>query len=133
MGWQSFTVLDSEITRTDSLIRSLSYPGPIFFRAPFGDTSGALGWWLISRGRKNIGYSFSPSPPDYLRNNPREIAAQIQTQSASGNILLLHDGEGLRVESLEALNEIIPVLQAKGFTFVRLSELLKRSKKEGPL
>lgn len=129
MQWRSLASIESEITKTDSLIRSLGYQGPVFFRAPYGATSGALGWWLFLQGRQNIGYTFSPSPPDYLRGNPRGIAAHTKQESKPGTILLLHDGEGLRVESLEALNEIIPALQARGFTFVRLSELLKYSKK----
>ncbi len=133
MRWRSFFSLDHEIARTDFLIRSLGYKGPVHFRAPFGEVSGSLGWWLFLRGRQAIGYSFAPNPPDYLRSNPREIAGQFIRESTPGSILLLHDGEGLRVESLEALNEMIPVLQSKGFTFVRLSELLARSKKGGRL
>jgi peptidoglycan-N-acetylglucosamine deacetylase len=129
LRWRSFSTLDHEVVKTDSLVRSLGYEGPLFFRAPFGDSSGLIGWWLLLRGRQNIGYTLSPNPPDYLRRNPREIANQLIRRSEPGSILLLHDGEGLRVESLEALNEIIPALQAKGFTFVRLSELLSRSNK----
>ena len=46
--------------------------------------------------------------------------------------LLLHDGEGIRVESLEAAARIIPRLKEKGFRFVTVSALLSIETKGRP-
>lgn len=45
--------------------------------------------------------------------------------SNPGSIIILHDGQRRGARTLKALNEIIPKLRNKGFTFVTLSELIE--------
>jgi peptidoglycan-N-acetylglucosamine deacetylase len=124
LQWKMPSQLAFEIEHTHSLIRSLGYQGPIPFRAPYGQWGGFLGLWLFFRSLPNILYDVPPTPADYFRADPAAIAESSSLRARGGSILLLHDGEGIRIESLEAADRLIRTLKAKGFQWVRLSELL---------
>ncbi len=123
LAWEAWREIENEVSTTDKLIRSLGYTGPIAFRAPFGQRFGLLAFWLLFNGRANTLYDVAPQPPDYFRSSPVAISESSIERTRNGSILLLHDGEGIRIESLEAAARILPALKSKGFRFVRLSEL----------
>ena len=112
-----------EIEKTDSLIRSLEYQGPIPFRAPFGERFGLHAWILGFLHRKNWLYDIAPVPADYFRGDPEEIARNALKHVQNGSILLLHDGEGIRSEALEAAAILIPELLRRGYALVPVTEL----------
>lgn len=126
LAWSAWAEVGKEIEHTDRLIRSLGYEDPIPFRAPFGQRFGWLAWWLWAKGRRNFLYDVTPTPPDYFRSSPTAIAESSIRRAQGGSVLLLHDGEGIRIEALEAAARIVPALKAKGFVFTRLSELSRR-------
>lgn len=115
-----------ELRRTDTQLASLGVQTPLF-RSPFGSSWGILEWVLLLQGKSNVLYDVPPIPPDYLRGDPRAIAHSMVQRTRGGSVLLLHDGEGIRVESLEAAAHIIPLLKQKGFEFVTVSELLRKA------
>ncbi len=123
LAWKSPHLIAREISRTDALIRSLGYQGKIPFRAPFGEWFGMHNLTLFWLGRENVLYDVPPEPPDYFRSNPQAMADSAQQRVKPGSIVLFHDGEGIRVESLEATARLIPALKRQGYTFVRVSEL----------
>jgi len=49
-------------------------------------------------------------------------------EANKGNIILLHDGGGIRSQTLAALPQIIDGLRAKGFEFVSVSDLLGQTR-----
>ncbi len=110
-----------EFHRTDDLIRGLGYAGPIAIRAPFGQNWGGLPWFFVVGGRRQWLYDVAPEPADYLRADPAVIAASTVRRTQSGSVLLFHDGEGIRIESLEAAARAIGELKAAGFAFVPLA------------
>jgi peptidoglycan/xylan/chitin deacetylase (PgdA/CDA1 family) len=124
LSWLGFGRTASEIHETDQQIRSLGYKGPIPFRAPFGERWGLHTWVLWYLGRKNILYDVAPVPPDYFRSEPQAIAESTLARTRPGSILLFHDGEGIRVEALEAAALVIKQLKSQGYRFVTISELL---------
>jgi peptidoglycan/xylan/chitin deacetylase (PgdA/CDA1 family) len=113
--------VSEEIRRTDALIRASGYTAAIPFRAPFGERFGVHAWVLLLQGRKNLLYDVGPHPPDYFRADPQSMADSAERRARGGSIILFHDGEGMRTESLEAVARLIPRLKAAGFTFVKLS------------
>jgi peptidoglycan/xylan/chitin deacetylase (PgdA/CDA1 family) len=123
LAWKPWKQITEEIEKTDRLIRGLGYKGPIAFRSPFGEKVGWLAWWLWLHARRCFLYDVAPSPPDYFRRAPASIARSTLERTKGGSVLLFHDGEGIRIESLEAAARVIRELKARGFTFVRLSEL----------
>ena len=53
------------------------------------------------------------------------IIDEVESAATSGSIILMHDGGGDRSETVEAINSIIPDLQAKGYRFVTIDELIE--------
>jgi len=124
--WKKPEQTQREIAATDAALRSLGYAGPIPFRAPLGSRWGLhlIALWRL--GRPNVLYDVEPRPPDYHRRSPRAIAQSALERVQPGSILLLHDGEGIRSESLEAAAIILPELRQRGFCFQTVTELLGR-------
>jgi cellulose synthase/poly-beta-1,6-N-acetylglucosamine synthase-like glycosyltransferase/peptidoglycan/xylan/chitin deacetylase (PgdA/CDA1 family) len=60
---------------------------------------------------------------DWRRPGADAIVQAITPKRDSGGIVLLHDGGGDRSETVSALEQAVPKLRARGFRFVRVSEL----------
>ncbi|MDX6738868.1 polysaccharide deacetylase family protein [Actinocorallia sp. A-T 12471] len=54
------------------------------------------------------------------------------TDSGEGAIIMLHDSGGDRTQTVQALKEFIPILQAKGYRFTTLAEALELPRAEVP-
>ena len=118
---QPLSFIRREIDRTDQLIRQAGYGGKIPFRPPNGKKLILLPYYLSSTGRQTITWTVAPeSAPDQADL----IVARVLEQAQPGSIILLHVMYASRAESRAALPGIIDALQAKGFCFVTLSELL---------
>jgi len=52
------------------------------------------------------------------------ITQRVLQDAKPGSIVLMHDGGGVRSQTVEALPEIIKGLRAKGFTIVSVPQLL---------
>ena len=122
---QPLSFIREEIDRTDQLIRQAGYEGEIHFRPPNGKKLILLPYYLASTGRKTITWTVAPeSAPD----EAGLIVARVLEQAQPGSIILLHVMYASRAESRAALPGIIDGLQAKGYRFVTLSELLAAGK-----
>ena len=62
---------------------------------------------------------------DWSRPGAEKIAEAITPKGNWGGIVLLHDGGGDRSQTVAALDRVIPRLRARGFRFVRLSDLAR--------
>jgi cellulose synthase/poly-beta-1,6-N-acetylglucosamine synthase-like glycosyltransferase/peptidoglycan/xylan/chitin deacetylase (PgdA/CDA1 family) len=60
---------------------------------------------------------------DWRRPGVDVIARAITPRDETGGIVLLHDGGGDRSQTVAALERVVPRLKARGFRFVRISEL----------
>lgn len=60
---------------------------------------------------------------DWRRPGERQIARAASPTSSRGGIILLHDGGGDRSQTVAALERLVPALKARGFRFVRVSDL----------
>lgn len=116
MVFKSQKFIAGEIERTDALIREVGHQGPIPFRAPYGKKLVGLPWYLRRTGRTHVTW-------DVEAENAEEIVAQTRP----GSIILLHPWYGNKHVRAE-LPKIIRGLKAKGFTFVKVSELLAMRK-----
>ncbi|WP_294196587.1 glycosyltransferase [uncultured Sphingomonas sp.] len=123
-----------EINTTQRLVEAYTGRRMTLFRAPyFGDaeptTTDELGPALIAQ---NLGYTITGlhvDPDDWARPGTNAVVNQVldqvrnATPTASGNIILLHDGGGDRSETVAALPRIIAALKAQGYRFVTVSQL----------
>lgn len=110
-------VVDREISRTDELLRSILGDGSYWVRPPYG---------LLSESQKKR-FSvplvhWSVDPEDWkLRDTGKDVQAVLR-QVHPGAIILMHDSVP---PSVDAALEVVDTLQAQGYTFVTVEELLR--------
>lgn len=103
------------------------------FRPPRGIYSEAVRQFIVDRGFKMILWSISGI--DWAGTPAGVIAKRIIRSAHPGAIILLHDSGALlkseghsRMNTVKALELIIPALKEKGFEFVTVSELMRAEK-----
>jgi peptidoglycan-N-acetylglucosamine deacetylase len=129
--------LQFELNATQRLIESTIGARTTLFRPPYGDDlepqtiDGAQVLTLAgSLGYLSIGMDIDPK--DWRRPLSHQIvdATIAEASKGEGKVILLHDAGGLRNATVEALPQIIDKLQAAGFRFVPVHELLGLSRDE---
>jgi peptidoglycan/xylan/chitin deacetylase (PgdA/CDA1 family) len=115
-----------EITRTDSLLRSIDGAEPKFFRPPAGFFTKQVLDIADQLGYKTVVGDVYPRDPHLP--GKEKIVDRVLQRTVAGSIIILHDGGNTqrvdRSQTLEAISEIIPSLKDKGFGFFTLSNLL---------
>ena len=131
----SLTQLGLEVSATQRLFESVLGRQTHLFRSPYGEDSEpetqdqvrpleSLG----KQGYVFVGMHIDPS--DWSRPGVDAIVNETlrQAQSDEGNVILLHDGGGDRSQTVAALPRIIEALQAKGYRFASVSDLLGQTR-----
>lgn len=113
-----------EIERTDTLIRSIGYEGPIHFRAPYGRKLFVLPWYLWRTGRTHVMWDVAPESTPEVGASPERIVAFVLERVRPGSIVLLHPFFEARRPTLQALPVLIDSLHARGYRLVTVSELM---------
>jgi peptidoglycan/xylan/chitin deacetylase (PgdA/CDA1 family) len=124
MVLKSYSFIQEEIEKTDQLIRETGYEGDIHFRSPYGKRLIVLPYYLSQTGRLNIFFDVEPESYPEVAADADKIIAHVLEGARPGSIVLLHVMPESRVESRKALPGIIQGLQAQGYDFVTVSELL---------
>jgi peptidoglycan-N-acetylglucosamine deacetylase len=131
--WKKPAFVSWEINKTDSLLRELGVTNEILFRAPFGFKRFTLPYILHRMQKKHILWNVDPR--DYRENNPELIANHVVENATPGSIILLHDGGGdmplalsfaYRTATIAATEIIITKLEAQGYKFLTVSQMLAR-------
>jgi peptidoglycan/xylan/chitin deacetylase (PgdA/CDA1 family) len=120
---QSF--IEQEIETTNQLIRDSGYTGEITFRPPFGKKLIGLPWYLSRHNIKTITWDVEPDTK--YAGNAEQMLEYTLKQAQPGSIILLHPFcEAACAADREVLPKIIDELKTQGYTFVTISELLRR-------
>jgi len=117
---QSF--IDSEIQKTNQLIRDSGYQGEITFRPPYGKKLFGLPWYLHNHNIKTIMWDVEPDT--YVSGNVDLIVNYTLENAKPGSIILLHPFCDSCASDREAIGKIIDGLEKKGYKFVTVSELI---------
>ncbi len=125
---QQLTTLDasslqSEFKNAFGLIESTTGVKTTSFRPPYGDFKEST--WLKSGGLTSLSVLWNLDSEDWRRAGADSIVSKSTEGAFSGAIILMHDGGGERSQDVEALPRIIETLQAKGYKFVTVGELMK--------
>jgi len=125
---KSVAFAEKEVQETNELIRSTGYLGEITFRPPNGKKLFSLPWYLHKNNIKTITWDVEP---DTFAKNLKEgdektefLVKNTLENTKPGSIILLHPLCASCASDREALGRIIDELQAKGYKFVTVSELL---------
>jgi peptidoglycan/xylan/chitin deacetylase (PgdA/CDA1 family) len=105
----------TEIARATDAIHAAVGQRPRIFRAPYGAWSRATLEYCAAE--KLMPLDWSVDPRDWARPGVSEIVSNIMRNTATGSIILEHDGGGDRSETVAALKIVIPRLLDWGYHF----------------
>lgn len=116
--------IESEIDRTDQLIRQTGYQSAIHFRPPFGKKLILLPYFLFRTSRKTITWDVEPDSYPEIAADSNKIVAHVMEKARPGSIILLHVMYKNRIESLKAVKGVITGLKGEGYSFKTVSQML---------
>lgn len=117
--WMSSKRMLAEMEKCNSLIRKVTGKEPNMFRPPYGVTNPNLYRAVKSSGMLSIGWSLRSF--DTMAKDGGKLKNKIINKLSGGDIILLHDSVPL---TREILTDLIREARKKGFTFVRVDQLL---------
>ena len=127
MAFVTFDTVADEVESTDAAIRAAGYEGPITFRPPFGDKLLTLPLYLAQHDRVTVTWDVSAEDFSDDQQSSSEIVDGTVGTTSPGSIILLHPWFG-RTASQQAIGEVIDQLQAQGYRFVTVSDLIDRQR-----
>jgi peptidoglycan/xylan/chitin deacetylase (PgdA/CDA1 family) len=112
LGIRSHSTIASDMARTNEAIRAAA-PGSrvSYFRHPGGAWTQAAVNSARQQGMTSLHWDVDPR--DWLRPGPRAISNTVTGSTQPGSIVLLHDGGGDRLGTVEALRSILPNLASR--------------------
>lgn len=105
-----------QIVKTNQVIEKITGECPQFIRPPFGSWKKELDYNITM-----IEVLWDVDPKDWCTNNTDCIVKRVVKNVKDGDIILLHDASS---SSVEAALQIIDCLQAEGYQFVTVEELV---------
>jgi peptidoglycan/xylan/chitin deacetylase (PgdA/CDA1 family) len=115
LAWQGLPAITDQMDRATAEIHAVTGRLPDLFRAPYGAWSPAVLHQCARTGMTPLAWSVDPR--DWSRPGVPAIIANIMRNTRTGSIILEHDGGGNRAQTVAALTQVIPRLQAVGFHF----------------
>src|SRR5262249_48469344 len=125
--------IESEIERTDQLIRQAGYQSTIHFRPPYGKKLILLPYYLARTSRKTITWDVEPDSYPEIAADSNKIVAHVMEKVRPGSIVLLHVMYKSGSESLKAVKGVITGLKGQGYSFKTVSEVLGASDTQASL
>ena len=118
----------AELQKTDDAIRSAIGVRPVLMRPPYGSITARQKKWINSEfGYRSILWDVDPL--DWKRPGPAVVMSRIVRETRPGSIILSHD---IHPGTIKAMPGTFDQLQAKGFKFVTVSELIAMGKPMPP-
>jgi len=119
-GKMSQESVRSQLQRTDDAIKNATSKRPTLVRPPYGSITEREKRWI----HDEFGYDiilWDVDPLDWKRPGPAVVRSRILKETRSGSIVLSHD---IHPGTIEAMPSTLDQLEAKGFKFVTVSELI---------
>src|SRR5881398_1494708 len=110
-----------QVQRTDDAIKDATGTRPILLRPPYGSITARQKRWIHDQ----FGYQvilWDVDPYDWKRPGPPVVRNRILKETQPGSIVLSHD---IHPGTIEAMPSTLDALEAKGFKFVTVSELIR--------
>ena len=116
--------LRRELERTEFLLNSIAGTSSKLFRPPYGETDQRVEAVAKNIGLTTVMYDLASGDPDSAITRER-LVHFVVTSVRNGSIIVMHvNGRGWH--TAEALPAIIQTLRAKGYSFSKVSELVRR-------
>ncbi|MEP6936964.1 MAG: polysaccharide deacetylase family protein [Chthoniobacterales bacterium] len=120
LGKMSDEAVRSQLRRTDDAISTAIGTRPTLLRPPYGSITARQKHWI----HDDFGYKiiiWDVDPLDWKRPGPSVVCERIIKQTRPGSIILAHD---IHPATIAAMPATFDQLQARGFKFVTVSELI---------
>jgi peptidoglycan-N-acetylglucosamine deacetylase len=120
-GKMSDPAVRSQLQRTDDAIKNATGERPTLMRPPYGSITAREKRWI----HDEFGYRvilWDVDPLDWKRPGPVVVRNRILKDTQPGSIVLSHD---IHPGTIEAMPSTLDALEAKGFKFVTVSELIR--------
>lgn len=128
LGKMSDDGVRRELQKTDDAIKSATGVRPTLMRPPYGSLTDRQKRWV----HNDFGYKviiWDVDPLDWKRPGPTVICNRILNETRAGSIILAHD---IHPGTIDAMPATLDQLEAKGFKFVTVSELIRMARPETP-
>lgn len=126
MNSSSRAKVDSEVSRTQNLIASVTGTVPRVMRPPYGATNKTL----VNHMHDHYGMAsilWDVDTLDWRKPGVSKVINTAVNSARPGSIILVHD---IHASTIDALEGIVTGLQARGYALVTVSELMAIGKKE---
>jgi peptidoglycan/xylan/chitin deacetylase (PgdA/CDA1 family) len=110
-----------QMLRTNALIHQVTGFEPCLFRPPYRATGADLVRRTRALGMTSVLWSVDTD--DWKRPGAATLVSRLLAGADPGAIILMHDGGGIRDQTVEALRQALPQITRK-FSVVTVSELL---------
>jgi peptidoglycan/xylan/chitin deacetylase (PgdA/CDA1 family) len=128
VGKMSDEAVRRELRKTDDTITAATGVHPTLFRPPYGSITSRQKHWI----HDEFGYriiTWDVDPLDWKRPGASVVCNRILKETRAGSIILSHD---IHPGTIEAMPATFAQLQAKGFKFVTVAELLALARPPPP-
>jgi peptidoglycan/xylan/chitin deacetylase (PgdA/CDA1 family) len=115
LAWLAPPAVADQMDRATGQIHAVTGTLPTLFRAPYGAWSPEVLRQCARTGMTPLAWSVDPR--DWSRPGVASIVANIMRNTRTGSIILEHDGGGNRAQTVAALAQVLPRLQAAGYHF----------------
>jgi polysaccharide deacetylase family sporulation protein PdaB len=122
-----FTVekLQEELAKAQDVIWAVSEHTPHLFRPPGGYYDETIVNTAKQAGYTVVMWSWHLDTRDWSCPGVGKIVNRVLSNARNGDIVLFHDHGGNRRQTIEALQQILPELQQRGYQFITISQLLE--------
>jgi len=120
-GKMSDESIRRQLRQTDDAIKSATGKRPTLMRPPYGSITTRQKRWIHDEFGYNV-ILWDVDPNDWKRPGPAVVRARILKETRPGSIVLSHD---IHPGTIEAMPSTFDELEAKGFKFVTVSELIR--------
>ncbi len=117
----TYDELQSELSKNEELLFSLTGTRTTLFRPPCGEISESVSSIAEDGGYRLVLWNIDTR--DWEHTSKSSIVTKITKNIKPGSIILMHDFIGGESHTPEALGEIIETLLADGYEFVTVSQL----------
>lgn len=118
----------NEIVKGDKAIRAITGRSSKYFRPPYGAMD-QNAWDELKKLDQNV-ILWDVDPQDWKKPGVEKLVDDVVKNVRPGSIVLLHDGGPDRRQTIQALPQIIEKLQAKGYIFVTVEDLIPPKKQK---
>ena len=119
-----------EISKTQAVIESITGQKPVLFRSPGGYLNDDIIRTIESSECKPVLWSWRQDTKDWSRPPVSSVVKTVIDNLRDGDIILFHDYNQKGSPTPDALREILPELQKRGYSFVTVSELASLFEKD---